>query len=94
MNEGAGIGLIAGGVALSLITVFALWRRAAGAVALGLLVVAGVAVGTGALLVQEQAGIGEWIITLGALGALMPVHMRLVFGRPGGRVVAEPPSAA
>ncbi len=94
MNEGAGIGLIAGGVVLSLITVFVLWRRVAGAVAFGLLAVAGVVVGTGALLVQKQAGTGEWIITLGALGVLTPVHMRLVFGRPGSRVVAEPPPAA
>jgi hypothetical protein len=94
VNEGAGIGLITGGVALSLITVFALWRRVAGAVAFGLLAVAGVGVGTGALLVQDQAGAGEWIITLGVLGVLTPVHMRLVFGHPGGGVVAEPPPAA
>lgn len=94
MNEGAGIGLIAGGVLAALVTVFSLWRRVPWAVAFGLLTVAGVAVGTGALLVQEQAGPGEWIITLGALGVLTPVHMRLVFGRPGGGVVAEPPPAA
>ena len=94
MSDGAGVGLIAGGVVLLLVTVSVLWHRATVALAFGLLAAGGVAVGAGALLVQDHAGTGDWLITLGALSVLTPIHMRLVFGRPGGRVVAEPPPAA
>lgn len=94
MHEGTGIGLIAGGVLLALLCVFGLWHRVPAVLALGLVGVAGAAVGAGALLVQEHAASSDWAITLAALGALTPVHMRLVFGRPGRSVVAEPPPAA
>jgi hypothetical protein len=88
------MGLIATGVVLALLVVFAVWRRIAPRLAFGLLAAAGTAVGAGGLLIQEHAGIGDWVITIGALGVLAPIHMRLVFGRPGGGVVAEAPPAA
>lgn len=94
MHPEAGIGLIVGGVSLALLVVLALWRRIAPPLAFGLLAATGVAVGAGALLVQEHVGAGDWVITIGALGVLTPIHMRLVFGRPGGGVVAEVPPAA
>lgn len=94
VHQGAGIGLIAGGVLLALVTVFSLWRRIPPRVAFGFLAVTGMAVGAGALLVQQHAGIGDRVITIGVLGVLTPIHMRLVFGRPGGGVVAEVPPAA
>ncbi len=94
MHPEAGVGLIVGGVSLALLVVLTLWRRIAAPLAFGLLAATGVAVGAGALLVQEHAGAGDWVITLAALGVLTPVHMRLVLGRPGGQVVAEVPPAA
>jgi len=41
------------------------------------------AIGAGGLLVQEGVGPGDWALTLLVLGALNPLHGRLVFGRPG-----------
>ena len=83
MNDGAGIALIVAGSLLGLLTVFGLWRRLPRAASLILLATAGVALGAGALLVQEGAGPGDWALTLLVLGGLTPLHGRLVFGRPG-----------
>lgn len=94
MNVGAGTGLIVGGVSLALLVVFAMWRRPPPPLTFGLLAAAGAAVGAGALLVQDHAGRGDWLITVGVLGVLAPVHARVVFGYPGRRVVAEEPPAA
>ena len=82
-NGGPGIALIVAGSLLGLLTQFGLWRRLPGLAALILLAVAGVAVGCGALLVQEGVGAGDWALTLLVLGGLTPLHGRLVFGRPG-----------
>jgi hypothetical protein len=83
MNTGVGVALIVAGSVLGLSTLFVLWRRLPGAAALVLLAAAGVAIGAGALLVQEGAGVGDWALTLLVLGGLTPLHGRLVFGRPG-----------
>jgi hypothetical protein len=83
MNAGLGIALIAVGILLGLLTQFGLWRRLPGPAAILLLAVAGVVLGAGVLLVQEAAGAGDWAITLLVLGALTPLHGRLVFGPPG-----------
>lgn len=83
MDVGAGFGLIASGSLLGLVTAFGLWRRIAARAAFGLLVASGALVGAGALLVQDEAGPGEWALTLVVLGVLSPVHWRLLFGRPG-----------
>lgn len=83
MNDGAGIALIVAGSLLGLLTLFGLWRRLPGPASLVLLAAAGVALGAGALLVQEGAGPGDWALTLLVLGGLTPLHGRLVFGRPG-----------
>lgn len=83
MAVGAGIALIAGGAVLSLLVLFVIWRRLSPPVAYGLLVLCGVAIGAGGLLVQDDAGAGSWLIAIGTLGTLSPLHGRLVFGRPG-----------
>lgn len=83
MNTGVGVVLIVAGSVLGLSTLFGLWRRLAAPVALVVLAAAGVAIGAGALLVQEGAGPGDWALTLLVLGGLAPLHGRLVFGPPG-----------
>lgn len=83
MNDGVWIGLIVAGGLLAILTSFLLWRRLPMAAAYGVLAASGAIVGTGALLVQDEAGGAEWAITLVALGVLAPMHARLLFGRPG-----------
>lgn len=83
MNDGVGVALIVSGCILGLLTLFGLWRRLPVPAAFALLAASGAAVGAGALLVQEGAGPGDWALTLSVLGALTPLHGRLVFGRPG-----------
>jgi hypothetical protein len=82
VNE-VGFCLIVAGGLLAILTSFLLWRRLPMAAAFGVLAASGAMVGTGALLVQDEAGGAEWAITLLALGVLAPMHARLLFGRPG-----------
>jgi len=43
--------------------------------------IGGAATGSGALLVQTRdAAPGDWLVTLAALGVLVPAHIRVVFG--------------
>lgn len=81
MNVGLGVGLICGGGGLGLLVAFGPPRRLRSAVTAVLLGIAGVAVGAGALLVQDEVSAAEWTITLIVLGVLTPVHGWLVFGR-------------
>jgi hypothetical protein len=83
MNAGVGLALIVAGSLLALLIAIGLWRRLPGPAALALLAAAGVIVGTGALLVQDDPGPGDWALTLLVLGLLTPLHGRLVFGLPG-----------
>src|SRR3990170_112325 len=83
MAVGAGIALMATGALCWLLVLVAAWHRLSAPSAFGLLVLCGVAIGAGGLLVQDEAGVASWVITLGLLGLLSPVHGRLVFGPPG-----------
>jgi hypothetical protein len=83
MAVGAGVALIAAGALGSLLVLFAAWRRLSAPLAFGLLVLGGAAIGAGGLLVQDEASVGSWVITMGLLGGLSPLHGRLVFGPPG-----------
>jgi hypothetical protein len=83
MADGAGVALIAAGALGSLLVLFAGWRRLSALLALGILVLCGLAIGAGGLVVQAESGVGSWVITVGLLGALSPLHGRLVFGPPG-----------
>lgn len=83
MNVGLGVGVICAGGALGLLVAVGPLRRLRSVVRTVVLAAAGVAVGAGALLVQDEASAAEWTITLVALGVLTPVHGWLVFGRSG-----------
>ncbi|HEU5225594.1 MAG TPA: hypothetical protein VFV29_07315 [Actinomycetota bacterium] len=95
MSTAAGVATIVGASALGLLTVFALWRRLPAAAAFAVITVCGVGVAVGGLLVQDDVGTASWVVAIVALGALAPVHARLVFGPPGrARVLAAGPAAA
>lgn len=83
MHERLGVILIVGGSVVSVPV--ALWLRARMPSFLVWLVLglSGAVVGAGALLVQRAVSPPEWVVTVAALGAGMPVHARLVFGRFG-----------
>jgi hypothetical protein len=83
MDAGVGLALIVAGSLLALLIAIGLWQRLPGPAALALLAAAGVIVGAGALLVQDDPGPGDWALTLLVLGLLTPLHGRLVFGPPG-----------
>jgi hypothetical protein len=78
-----GVALILAGLAIALSVGVVLRTRLPRVASLGLLVVSGVAVGAGALLVQEQASGVEWALTLISLGFMVPFQVRLIFGRLG-----------
>jgi hypothetical protein len=91
----AGVATILGASALGLLTVFVLWRRVPAAAAYALTVVWGIGVAVGGLLVQDDVGVASWVVAVAVLGAIGPVHARLVFGPPGrADMVAAGPAAA
>ena len=95
MDLGAGVALIVAASAVGAFVVFVLWRRIPPMLAYMSMTACGMAIGTGALLVQQDVGAASWVVTLAVLGSIAPVHMRLVFGPPGpGRVVAPGVAAA
>lgn len=86
-----GIALVAVGSGLGLAATFRLRTRWPGwAVALTL-AVAGIAGGSGALLVQRLVSPADWVVTVAALAALVPFHVRVMLG-PLGRL-PEPADA-
>ena len=94
MNVGAGIALIVTASAVGGFIVFALWRRIPPVLAYVSTAACGMAIGTGALLVQEDVGAASWVVTLLVLGIIAPVHMRLVFGPPGPPGMVAPGAGA
>lgn len=74
---------------------FGLWHRLDPGLAFGSMVVCGTGIAAGGLFVQEDVGAASWVVALVALAVLTPLHMRLVFGRPGpGGMVAPDVAAA
>jgi hypothetical protein len=99
MSATAGMALIAGGVVAGLWTASSLWGTGPARVSVGMAAASGAAVGAGALLVQDRGAIGDWIVAVGGLAMLTPVHLRVLLGRTddgheGARVVAERVPAA
>jgi hypothetical protein len=82
MITAAGMGLIAGGAAVGLLTML-LWRRRPAAVSVALAAITGATVAAGGLLLTEAPGPGDWILAIGALSVLAPVHLWGLFGPPG-----------
>src|SRR2546429_579498 len=67
-------------------------RRVAAAVSIGLGGLGGGILAAGALLVQRHASAGDWVLAVGALALLMPVHIRVLlgpFGLKDSRLLAE-----
>lgn len=89
MNPPAGVVLIAGGAAAGLLGAFVLWRRLPPAGAVGFVSGSGLATGAGALLVQENPGAGDWVITLTILAVVAPLHCRVLFGVPDGALAGS-----
>lgn len=94
VHVGAGVALIVASSAIGALIVFGLWHRLAAGFAFGSMVVCGMGIAAGGLLVQEDVGAASWVVALVALAALTPLHMRLVFGRPGPGGMVAPDAAA
>lgn len=98
VNLGVGVALIVVGGVLGLLTALVAWPILPAAMGIAAAAVAGMLVGAGGLLVQDEASPAEWVVTLAALAVLAPLHARLVLGRPGrpreGPMVAAGPGAA
>jgi hypothetical protein len=78
-----GVALIAGASALALVVAFLLRTRLPGAVVTGVLAAAGVGLGAGALLVQDDPSPADWWATLIGLAVLVPFHARVMLGPLG-----------
>jgi hypothetical protein len=85
MHPAAGVAAIVAGVGLTALLAWALWRRIPAWAAYGLAAMLGMVVGAGALLLVEDPGRADWIVTLGLLAALAPTHHRYLIGPPGRR---------
>ena len=94
MHVGAGIALIVAASAVGALIVFGLWHRLPAGLAFGLLAACGMAVAVGGLLVQKDVGVASWVVALGALAVLTPLHLRVLFGPPGPRGMVAPAANA
>jgi hypothetical protein len=83
MNVGAGVGLIIGGVAVAFPTAFLLRTRVPAVVVASILALCGLALGVGALLVQDHVSLTNWILTCVLVTFLVPAHARIVLGSFG-----------
>jgi hypothetical protein len=94
VHVAAGIILIGAASAIGALVVFGLWRRLSVGLAFGSMAACGMGIAAGGLLVQEHVGAASWVVGLGALAVLTPLHMRLVFGPPGRTGMVAPDRAA
>jgi hypothetical protein len=83
MQSGAGIALIVSGAGLGLLAGFVLRTRLPAPGVLVLLASAGMTLGAGALLVQQEASLVNWMVTLATMIVLSPLHARVMLGRLG-----------
>lgn len=78
------IGVVAIVVAgLGMLAVLARWRRMSGVGPVLILAVLAAVLGTGALLLQDDPGVADWVVTLAVLAVGAPVHFRFMLGPPG-----------
>jgi hypothetical protein len=75
--------VLTGSAGLVAATAIELRRRLPGDQVDRLFTAAGVGLGLGALLVQHDVGVAEWVAVPIALGALFPLHARLLFAGDG-----------
>jgi hypothetical protein len=90
----AGIALIVAASAIGAMIVFGLWQRLPAGLAFGFLAGCGMALAAGGLLMQEDVGAASWVVALGALAVLTPLHLRLLFVPPGPRRMVAPDANA
>jgi hypothetical protein len=87
MHDGAGIALIVAGGAVGFLTAFLLRTRAPAVMVASILTGCGLALGAGALLVQDHVSRTNWVLTLALIAFLVPAHVWIVLGpfgpRPG-----------
>jgi hypothetical protein len=92
VHSALGVGLIVAACTVSVAVGFGLRGRSPAPLSIGLAALAGGALAAGALLVQPHASAGDWIVALGVLALLWPVHIRVVLGPYGlkdSRLLAE-----
>jgi hypothetical protein len=82
VRTGIGVGVVVSAGALGL-AALARWRRLPERTAQILASALGAAVGAGALLLQDDPEVADWMVTLGVLAAFTPLHVRVLVGRPG-----------
>lgn len=75
-----GAWLVAVSAAIALATALFLRRRVAPMVVAGILAVAGVGIGWGAMCLQDDPSGGEFVTAVVILAVLIPVHVRIVLG--------------
>jgi len=80
VRTGIGVSLVVVAGALGLL-LLARWRRLPARTASICAVAVGAAVGAGALLLQDDPGAADWVVTLGLLGSFSPLHARMLVGR-------------
>ena len=83
MQAQAGVALIVGGTAATLVIVFWFRARLSGPIVDGMLAASGVSVAVGGLLVQTHASVTDWILAPLALAVLFPAHVRVLLGGDG-----------
>ncbi len=91
MGDSGGVVLIVVGSAGVVLTAFVLRRRLPAALVYVLLAAGSVALGAGALVVQDHVTTADWIVTLALLAAMGPAHVRFLLGAFGS---AAPPGLA
>ena len=83
MHDGVGVALIVAGAAVALPTAFLVRTRAPAILVTAVLSLCGLAVGVGAILVQDHVSTTNCILILLLMPVLFPAHVRVVLGRFG-----------
>jgi hypothetical protein len=92
MHDGLGVALIAAGGVVAVATAFGVRTRAPAAAVLAILTLGGLAIGIGAVLVQDHVSTTNTVLTIALATILIPAHVRVVLG-PFGPAAARAPSS-
>ncbi|MGE5459474.1 MAG: hypothetical protein ACM3WR_02475 [Solirubrobacterales bacterium] len=79
MRTGVGVSVVVVAGALGLL-LLARWRHLPARTASICAAAVGAAVGAGALLLQDDPGVADWVIAVGLLGSVAPLHARMLVG--------------
>jgi hypothetical protein len=89
VSDGAGIALIVAGAAGVVVGGFWLRPMFRGPVVFALISGSSVVLTAGALVVQDHTTAADWIVAIGAMALLGPVHVRVLLGPFGRRANAH-----